>query len=125
MDFPTKEETRHGEKTEKGEQTMNNDTISRQAAIDILKFDEEVLNRVLDDTDVVGSERTQYELELGLIESYIYDMEELPSAQPEIIRCKDCKWYNMGECEHKLGLFVANDENYCSYAERRAGDDIR
>lgn len=37
----------------------------------------------------------------------------------EIIRCKDCKWNNMGECEHFLGLLVANDENFCSYAERR------
>lgn len=43
----------------------------------------------------------------------------LPSAQPEIIHCRDCRYENMGECEHKFGLLVANDENYCSYAERK------
>ena len=35
-----------------------------------------------------------------------------------IVRCKDCKWCNMGECEHKFGLLVSNDENYCSYGEK-------
>ena len=39
-----------------------------------------------------------------------------------VVRCKDCKWCNMGECEHKLGLIWANDENYCSLGERKDGD---
>lgn len=39
-----------------------------------------------------------------------------------VVRCKDCKWCNMGECEHKLGLISANDENYCSLGERKDGD---
>lgn len=92
------------------------DLIDRQAAIDALM--DSVTPYVLIDDN-------------GNIESVCKDKDviamlySLPSAQPEIIRCKDCKWCNMGECEHKLGLFVANDENYCSYAERRAGDDIR
>ena len=38
-----------------------------------------------------------------------------------VVRCKDCKWCNMGECEHKLGLIWANDENYCSLGERKDG----
>ena len=46
-------------------------------------------------------------------------LEALPPAQPELIRCKDCRYSNEGECEHKLGLIVANDENFCSYAERK------
>ena len=51
--------------------------------IDELSFDAELLRRVLDDTDVVGAEREKYGWGLGLIESYISDMEELPSAQPD------------------------------------------
>ena len=58
-----------------------NDLISRQAAIDVLNVGAELLNRVLDDADIVGVERAKYEWGLGLIESYIYDMKELPSAQ--------------------------------------------
>lgn len=60
-----------------------NDCISREAAIDALAIGEELLKRVLDDMDVVGNEREKYEWGLGLIESYISDMKELPSAQPE------------------------------------------
>ena len=59
------------------------DLISRQAAIDVLNVGAELLKRVLDDADVVGAEREKYEWGLGLIESYISDMRELPSAQPE------------------------------------------
>ena len=59
-----------------------NDLISRQAAIDALNDGAEFLRRVLDEADIVGAERAKYEWGLGLIESYIYDMKELPSAQP-------------------------------------------
>lgn len=59
------------------------DTISRQAAIDTLNFDAELLRRALDDVDIVSAERAKYEWGLGLIESNIADIKELPSAQPE------------------------------------------
>lgn len=50
-------------------------------------------------------------------------LKALPTVDTvEVVRCKDCKWCSMGECEHKLGLIVANDENYCSYGERKGGD---
>ena len=79
------------------------DLISRQAAIDTLTIDEELLKRILDDVDVVGNEREKYEWGLGLIESYIADMKDLPFAQPEKETCKDCKWeyaFGYGECHH-------------------------
>ena len=59
------------------------DLISRQAAIDEIAFGKEMLNRVLDDMDVVGVEREKYEWGLGLIESLIDDIRELPSAHSE------------------------------------------
>lgn len=42
--------------------------------------------------------------------------------QPEIIRCKDCRWRNDGG--HWLGCSVLNtdDDNYCSMAERRTNE---
>ena len=57
--------------------------ISRQAAIDVLSLGKEILSRVLDDMDVVGIDREKYSWGLGLIESYVNDIEELPSVQPE------------------------------------------
>ena len=62
---------------------MKDDDISRQAAIDVLSLGKEMLSRVLDDMDVVGTDREKYSWGLGLIESDIKDIEELPSAQPE------------------------------------------
>ena len=59
------------------------DTIYRQAAIDELDFSAELLRRTLDDTDVVGAERTKFEWGLGLIESCISDLKDLPSVEPD------------------------------------------
>ncbi len=53
---------------------------------------------------------------------------ELPSVQPEIIRCKDCKHYNdyYHQCEHPhwtlhedVPFAIVAQGDYCSYAERR------
>ena len=52
----------------------------------------------------------------------------LPSAQPEIIRCKDCKhsehWYrDKSRCFlwHEEGIDVFKD-GFCNYAERRTDE---
>lgn len=43
------------------------------------------------------------------------------SAQPEIIRCKDCKWFGKAGC----ALLIVDDsdkpteDDYCSFAEKR------
>lgn len=59
------------------------DSINRQAAIDVLSECREYLMRALDDMDVVGQEREKVSYGLGLIESCAYDIADLPSAQPE------------------------------------------
>ena len=49
------------------------------------------------------------------------EIAELPSAQPEIIRCKDCKHYQedhlfrIGFCDGRQ----RNNDDFCSRAERR------
>ena len=62
---------------------MSKRLIYAEDAIDALDIGCELLRRALDDTDVVGVERAKYEWGLGLIESYIADIKELPSAQPD------------------------------------------
>ena len=42
----------------------------------------------------------------------------LPSAQPEIIRCKDCKWKNNHNCTRAVEVWI-DDNKYCAWAERR------
>lgn len=55
-------------------------------------------------------------------------VEQLPSAQPDIIRCKDCKWYGRADkrrfyrgmdCLQKRIDTIMPDRDFCSRAERR------
>lgn len=58
-------------------------------------------------------------------------LDALPSAQPEIIRCKDCKHYQFADnrafgmpvkmCEW-FGFEDVDDDDFCSRAERRADE---
>lgn len=83
---------------------MNSDLISRQAAI-------EVIGAVFP-VDPMKSEYAQgIACGAALAKTYV---EQLPSAQPEIIRCKDCLMHGVCRFEQGLGL-----DGYCSQAERR------
>ena len=80
------------------------DLISRRAAIDVI------------------GEVHPLDYNAQAIKSRI---ESLPSAQPEIIRCKECKysehWYkDKRRCFlwHEAGIDVFED-GYCNYAERK------
>jgi len=78
------------------------DTISRQAAIDEIK-------EIYEWHDNVTKER--------IIEHF----KQLPSAQPEIIRCKDCKhWDGVDTCDVIDAPVWDND--FCSLAERRSDE---
>lgn len=56
-------------------------------------------------------------------ESKRLDMiKKLPSAQPEIIRCRDCKHYtepNIEYCELYGAMILWNKDDFCSRGERR------
>ena len=100
------------------------DLISRQEAIDELDDGAELLRRALDNADIVGAEREKYEWGLGLIESYISDIKELPSAERKghwigerliypsgiitfIYRCSECG------CEERNVYEDTKPSNYC------------
>ena len=71
-------------------------------------------------------------IEALMAEGEIYDIEyDLKSAQPEVIRCKDCRhgvdYYHEGDCycsNPKWGLmyFGGSWEFYCGGAELRGGE---
>ena len=77
------------------------DLISRQAAIDALdkRFDN------------IPIEQTTEILQLRR------DLRQLPSAQPEIIYCKDCKHYKYGMCMKICANKSTN--GFCDWGERR------
>lgn len=93
-------------------QMSSADLISRQDAIDALyhavrDYDTEALC-VVNFNDAVRKIRA------------------VPSAQPEIIRCKDCKHRSKsGLCNmwSVFGTVTTDDDMYCSYGERGDSDD--
>ena len=97
------------------------DLIERQAAIDVLSLGKEILSRVLDDIDVVGTDREKYSWGLKLIESNIKDIEELPSAQPEMVKCKKCRYVYYDKefvnywCNRMSGSFKVEADGYCKW----------
>ena len=93
------------------------DLISRQAAIDELKrisFSHwfecgEYLSEDTREIKIISSSKA-----LEVIEA-------LPSAQPEIVRCKDCKWKQGSECVRFAEVRPFPDD-FCSRAERRTDE---
>ena len=65
---------------------MNDDTISRQAAIEHLK--KRLYGTALNNV----TEHPYYE-EMADNRVSVW-LKEVPSAQPEIVRCKECKWWD-------------------------------
>lgn len=93
-------------------QQVATDTISRQAAI------------------VAVEKESQVDGAYGYMDtkSIVDLLNDLPSVQPEVIRCKDCKhsefWYrDKRRCFlwHEEGIDVFED-GFCNYAERRTDE---
>ena len=114
------------EYTQVSQKGTTSDAIGRQAAIDVFDTDAELLRRALDNADIVGVERAKYEWGLNLIESYIADMKELPTAQPERKTgrwvsqkgggycCSECGRYALDEVDGNF-IHVAFESNFCPY----------
>ena len=60
------------------------------------------------------------------VENCLKRIKELPSAQTEIVRCKDCKYYTSvtAQCEIRgKGLYLIRGlDDFCSKAERRTDE---
>ena len=114
-------------------------TISRQAAIDTV--DSEIVSanpehfkssekfiKFMDDADIASFGKWQWAngFNTAVVAAKI-QLKKLPSAQPEIIRCKDCKWWSNDdyrECSSPNydDGYVTPAGFYCGYAERK-GDE--
>jgi len=107
---------------------MSDDLISRQAAVDALwkalcDYEEETEKQFIESDELDVGEWIGHRI-------FVQNMNDidrqtilnLPSAEPEIIRCKDCKhnpkdtWF---ECP--LAHLPAHDDNWCWKGERKDG----
>lgn len=88
--------------------TMKDDTISRQAAIDALGEEPPVW---YDGEDEIA-ERNQWRRDVAAIKS-------LPSAQPDIIACGDCKHWICHDRKCGFWNHGVKPLDWCCHAERR------
>ena len=104
------------------------DPIERQAAIDVLKG---LPTWWADEGGYYGGAQPPMVALLDP-EDAVSAIENLPSAQPEIVMCKDCKhriehkhYGDLGEsaytCEGNMDGWILPDD-YCSKAERRTDE---
>lgn len=109
------------------------DPIERQDAIDALKEKRNSAKEWYEEASASGDEMMLSRAESAMMTfvECILTIKNLPSAQPEIVRCKDCKhvfryrseesakkFGQIYECRHGvLNLPKLND--FCSKAERR------
>ena len=91
---------------ETAQNVPKDDLISRKAAIDVL---EERLH-------ANGYSNVALVSELNRSIGYLM---RLPSAQPEITRCKDCEHWTNDDCPFAWGKV---EDAFCSYAERRTDE---
>lgn len=106
---------------------MNNDLISRQMAVDA----------ICKEWCGHGHDECEYEImmENGFDHcdgcSDVDAIMDLPSAQPKIIYCRDCKHhshdagYGRDWCNRMSGVFRVKPDDYCSFAERKMRHDQR
>ena len=60
---------------------------------------------------------------IGNVDGWIKRLADLPPTEPEIIRCKDCKWFDNIGCAIKIvdDSDKPTEKDYCSFAERKRG----
>ena len=94
------------------------DLIDRQAAIDTATEYENELREILGDENEL----------VEVVKILKHRLIALPSVQPDIIRCKDCKFYTSMNRETKTGICGLllhqnfGDDWYCAGAERRTDE---
>ena len=89
--LPSAQPETYGKRTE----THARDLISREAAIHLIAGYDGVIDKSVAKRLLI----------------------QMPSAQPEIIRCKDCKFYREYGCQR--AFVYPEPEDFCSRAERR------
>ena len=125
------------EKTQLSAEGTTSDLISRQDAIEAVEHITSSMSVCVNTDECHGMKRMQRQA--------VIELTNLPSAQPEIIRCEDCKHWkqqtnyqgsplSFGFCEsddmwrslygetYEVAHIDTDDDHYCGYAERRTDE---
>jgi len=92
------------------------DLISRKGAIEAVEFGITYAKAINKST---GEVKELFKEGNKALNEAVERLKELPSAEPEIIRCKDCKYWISDGCK-EVGCL---EDDFCSYAERRGEED--
>ena len=98
------------------------DLIDRQAAIEAMEDVD--WYHINSNGQLVHGANSKEDEPLYKAEDVYKVLNDVPSAQPEIIRCKDCKY---SDTDNTLGVMFcwrvsyheASEEGFCSWAKRR------
>ena len=98
----------------------SSDTISRAKAIDALDEQIEKCDKSLSSFDISMKDAYAVKVERASLVAFREILEYLLSAQPEIIRCRKCKFAS-GDSRicMKFGHSPIGELDFCAWAERR------
>ena len=92
------------------------DTISRKKTIEAMEdVDWYHINK---DGQLTHGANSKEDEPLCKAEDVYKVLNDMPSAQPEIVRCKDCRHRDLFSCPLADNDFQ-KDEDFCSWGERR------
>lgn len=98
-----------------------NDPIDRRAAIDALDEQIKFCDNALCDFNISLKDEYAVKVEKASLCAYKEILEDLPSAQAEIIHCGECKYYHDSDgCFFSTATTGAN--GFCHWAERKEGE---
>lgn len=119
-DLPSAHPEIEERKEESAQNVPKEDLISRKEAIDYCY-------QLINVEHQQGSDEMNYGQErVNQTEAILHHIEFMPSAQPEIVRCKDCKHHHYKKdipyCDRIEYGYGWKDNDYCSRAERRTDE---
>ncbi len=95
------------------------DLISRQAAIDEIEYELEMIDSALDSLTFGSNARERLLQRKVEAREILNSIQQLPSVESEIVRCKDCKYWEQN-AQHG---YDEDNEEYHNYCARLVPDD--
>lgn len=92
-------------------EAQTGDLISREAALNALTSTAGVGNRALDKIRALPSAHCDY---CPYPDDY--------DGRVAVVRCKDCIWWKDEDCSNPIGMFLPDEDCFCSCATRRRED---
>ena len=103
------------------------DLIERKLAIDEIEHELEMINSALDSITLDFNTRERLQQRRYEAREILNSIQQLPTAQPKVIHCKDCEWWTksnecvQGRCD--LMRMYSTGEWFCGSAQEMVSKD--